>query len=127
MGGEGERRGLSPPWMAAAAFALVSAVALLLVALVRPDAREFIESRMAGVRSMLRSSSPPSAKTVSLSVLSFNVWGTPESFGSQFKEERIEALASVISKGEYDVYLLQVCIRLFISSVSPLLILSFTF
>ena len=42
-----------------------------------------------------------------LKIMSLNVWGMPPIFGSQYKEERISAIANEISKGDFDIYLLQ--------------------
>ena len=46
--------------------------------------------------------------------MSFNVWGLPKApildlvgYSSQYKKERMEAIAKEVSKGEYDVYLFQ--------------------
>ena len=36
-----------------------------------------------------------------------NVWGLPERYGSKLKEERIDAIAREVSRGSFDVYLLQ--------------------
>ena len=47
------------------------------------------------------------SKCKDLRVLSLNTWGMIELLGSEFREERMNAIAKVISKGEFDVYLLQ--------------------
>ena len=44
---------------------------------------------------------------VDLKIMSFNVWGMPEIWGSTYKEERINGIAREISRGVFDVYLLQ--------------------
>ena len=48
-----------------------------------------------------------STNCVQLKVMSLNTWGMPEKFGSQYKTERMQAIAEEISKGHYDLYLLQ--------------------
>ena len=35
-----------------------------------------------------------------------NVWGMPENLGSKYKQDRMKAIAQEISKGDYDLYLL---------------------
>ena len=42
-----------------------------------------------------------------IKIMSLNTWGMPKSFGSKFKPERMNAIAKEVSKGNYDVYLLQ--------------------
>ena len=39
--------------------------------------------------------------------MSLNVWGLPERYGGKLKEERIDAIAREVSRGSFDVYLLQ--------------------
>ena len=39
--------------------------------------------------------------------MSLNVWGLPERYGGKLKEERINAIARQVSRGSFDVYLLQ--------------------
>jgi hypothetical protein len=39
--------------------------------------------------------------------MSLNTWGMPEKFGSKYKTERMKAIAEEVSKGHYDLYLLQ--------------------
>ena len=42
-----------------------------------------------------------------MKVMSLNVWGLPERYGGKLKEERINAIARQVSRGSFDVYLLQ--------------------
>ena len=42
-----------------------------------------------------------------LQVMSLNTWGMPEKLGSEFKTQRMNAIAKEISKGEFDIYLLE--------------------
>ena len=44
---------------------------------------------------------------ISIQVMSLNVWGLPGALGAPYKTERIKAIAEEISKGEFDIYLLQ--------------------
>ena len=44
---------------------------------------------------------------IQLKVMSLNTWGMPEKFGSKYKSERMKAIAEEVSKGHYDLYLLQ--------------------
>ena len=46
-----------------------------------------------------------------LYVMALNTWGMPEKLGSQFKKQRMDAIAKEISKGEFDVYLLDTTIQ----------------
>ena len=39
--------------------------------------------------------------------MSLNTWGMPEKLGSEFKTQRMNAIAKEISKGEFDIYLLE--------------------
>lgn len=48
-----------------------------------------------------------SSNCVELKVMSLNTWGMPAKFGSKYKTERMKAIAEEISKGHYDLYLLQ--------------------
>ena len=42
-----------------------------------------------------------------LKIVALNTWGMPATLGSEFKEERIKAIGDRISKGDYDVFLLE--------------------
>ena len=42
-----------------------------------------------------------------IKIMSLNTWGMPMNFGSQFKPERMTAIAKEVSKGNFDIYLLQ--------------------
>eukprot|EP00095_Tigriopus_kingsejongensis_P002255 maker-scaffold478_size161223-snap-gene-0.27 protein:Tk02255 transcript:maker-scaffold478_size161223-snap-gene-0.27-mRNA-1 annotation:"neutral sphingomyelinase" len=44
---------------------------------------------------------------VGVKVLTLNTWGMPASLGSQFKTERMKAIAQELSRGDHDIYLLQ--------------------
>ncbi len=44
---------------------------------------------------------------VSLKVMALNTWGMPAVFGSQYKTERMKAIAEEFSKGEHDLYLFE--------------------
>lgn len=48
-----------------------------------------------------------SLNCVGLKLMTLNTWGMPGSLGSQFKTERMAAIADEISKGEKDLYLLE--------------------
>ena len=39
--------------------------------------------------------------------MSFNTWGMPATFGSEFKQERMKAIGEEIAKEEFDLYLLE--------------------
>ena len=39
--------------------------------------------------------------------MSLNTWGMPGSLGSEFKTQRMAAIAEEVSKGDFDVYLLE--------------------
>ena len=39
--------------------------------------------------------------------MALNTWGMPERLGSEFKTQRMKAIAGEISKGDFDVYLLE--------------------
>ncbi len=39
--------------------------------------------------------------------MSLNTWGMPEKLGSEFKTQRMNAIAKEISKATFDVYLLE--------------------
>lgn len=43
----------------------------------------------------------------SLKVTSLNTWGMPATFGSQYKTERMAAIAEQVARGDYDVFLLE--------------------
>ncbi len=43
----------------------------------------------------------------SFNILAFNVWGIPESFGAEYKDERILGLALELAKGQYDIVVLE--------------------
>jgi len=44
---------------------------------------------------------------VPLKVMTLNTWGMPEKLGSEFKAARMEAIGKEISKGTFDIYLLE--------------------
>ena len=44
---------------------------------------------------------------LAIKVMTLNCWGMPATFGSQFKAERIKAIAEEVKKAEYDLYLLE--------------------
>jgi endonuclease/exonuclease/phosphatase family metal-dependent hydrolase len=44
---------------------------------------------------------------VPIKVMSLNTWGMPENFGSQYKTERMKAIAEEVAKANYDLYLFQ--------------------
>jgi len=44
---------------------------------------------------------------VGLRVMSYNTWGIPHTFGSRDKEERMDKIGSLLSKGHYDLILLE--------------------
>ena len=44
---------------------------------------------------------------VGIRVMSFNTWGIPATFGSRDKERRMEKIGELLSKGEYDIILLE--------------------
>ena len=44
---------------------------------------------------------------VGLKVIALNTWGMPATFGSEYKPERMEAIADQVSKGDYDIFLLE--------------------
>jgi hypothetical protein len=39
--------------------------------------------------------------------MSLNTWGKPAQFGSEYKTERMQGIAAEVSKGAYDIYLLE--------------------
>lgn len=48
-----------------------------------------------------------SLNCVGLKIMTLNTWGMPGSLGSEFKAERMAAIANEIQKGEKDLYLLE--------------------
>ena len=44
---------------------------------------------------------------VGVRVMSYNTWGMPHFFGSVDKEERMQRIAEVLARGEYDIVLLE--------------------
>ena len=44
---------------------------------------------------------------VGVRVMSYNTWGMPHAFGSVDKEERMQRIAEVLARGEYDIVLLE--------------------
>merc|ERR1712088_434476 len=44
---------------------------------------------------------------VGLRVMTFNTWGIPHTFGSKDKEERMEKIGHLLSRGDYDLVLLE--------------------
>merc|ERR1712126_725381 len=47
------------------------------------------------------------SKCTEMKIMSLNVWGLPEKYGSKLKDERISAIAREVSRANFDVYLLQ--------------------
>jgi hypothetical protein len=47
------------------------------------------------------------ASFVDIKIMSLNTWGMPQFLGSLYKSERMAAIANEISKGDFDLYLLQ--------------------
>ena len=43
----------------------------------------------------------------SLKVVALNAWGMPTLLGSEYKAERMSAIADVVSQGDYDIFLLE--------------------
>ena len=44
---------------------------------------------------------------IGLSVMTYNTWGMPHTFGSKDKEERMEKIGQLLGRGDYDLVLLQ--------------------
>jgi hypothetical protein len=48
-----------------------------------------------------------SSNCLPIKVMSLNTWGMPATFGSEYKTERMKGIAAEVSKGAYDIYLLE--------------------